>query len=213
MWKVVILGTLASILLAGCQPAEPPTATIAEDTPQPAATATATSTAMPIPTSTPVPTATPSLVPTLTPTPAGNATTECNEDFVGLSGPVEDAIGKSDDLILGLTFVQAVSSPDQKKQLSDAGSELASMWNNIALDLGTQPKQVLGRVAESWRSLAKIPLTEAEAMSDAYASIADALEVLAVEFEKCDATRDFADYVRAKAASSQIMADFVGRGP
>ena len=74
MWKVVILGTLASILFVGCQPAEPPTATIAADTPQPAATATATSTAVPTPTSTPVPTATPSPEPTLTPTPAGTAT-------------------------------------------------------------------------------------------------------------------------------------------
>ena len=215
MWKVVILGTLASILFAGCQPSVPPTATIAADTPRPTETPvpSATPTAVPTPTSTPVPTSTPSPVPTLTPTRAGIATTECDEDFVGLSGPVEDAIDKSDELILGLTFVQAVSSPDQMKQLSDAGSELASMWNNIALDLGAQPKQVLGRVAESWRSLAKIPLTETEAMSDAYASIADALEVLAVEFEKCDATRDFANDVREKAARSQIMADFVGRGP
>ena len=139
------------------------------------------------------------------------STTECNEEFAGLSGPVEDAIDRSEVLILGLTFVQAVPSPDQKKQLSDAGSELASMWNDIALDLGAQPKQVLGRVAESWRSLAMIPLTEAEAVSDAYASIADGYEGLAVEFEKCDATRDFADNLRDEAAQSQRMADFAGR--
>ena len=139
------------------------------------------------------------------------STTDCNEDFVGLSGPVEDAIDKSDGLILELTYVWFLSPPDLMRQTRVAGSELASLWNNIALDLG--PKQVLGRVAESWRSLAKIPLTEAEAMSDGYASIADAYEGLAVEFEKCDATRDFADYVRAKAAISQIMADSTGRSP
>ena len=76
MWKVVILGTLASILFAGCQPSEPPTATIAADTPRPTETPvpSATPTAVPTPTSTPVPTSTPSPVPTLTPTPAGTAT-------------------------------------------------------------------------------------------------------------------------------------------
>jgi len=141
------------------------------------------------------------------------STTDCNEDYVGLSGPVEDAIDKSGELILELTYVWFLSPPDLMRQTRDAGSELASLWNNIALDLGAQPKQVLGRVAESWRSLAKIPLTEAEAMSDGYASIADAYEGLAVEFEKCDATRDFADYVRDKAAISQIMADSAGRSP
>ena len=74
MWKVLIIGTLASALVAACQSAATPTVTVSTATPLPPDTATATSTATPTPTATPIPTSTPTRTPTITPTPAGSPT-------------------------------------------------------------------------------------------------------------------------------------------
>ena len=212
MWKVVILGTLASILFAGCQPSEPPTATIAADTPQPAATATATSTAVPTPTSTPVPTATPSPVPTLTPTRAGIATTECDDDFVGLGGPVGGAIDRTNGLEIELLYQHTIS-PNDLAARKLIGGEFAEVWNLVATDSGEMPKRILSRTADSWQKLADIPIGDSEALSAGYSPIVAAYEELAVEFEKCDAMNEVASRLRDEARLYRQLADAIGKGP
>ena len=135
----------------------------------------------------------------------------CNEDSLALTGPVEDAIGKSEDTIDELIWIQVENPPDLWSQMDDAGRELATVWNNIALDSGEQVKQVLAHVAAAWRMLAKAPFSVSRAQEEGYASVARAYEALADEFEKCEATREFADFLRDEASSSLIMSDALGR--
>ena len=136
---------------------------------------------------------------------------ECNDDFVALAGPVEDAIGKSEDTIDELFWVQVDFPPDLRSQMDDAGRELATVWNNIALDSGEQLKLVFAEVSESWRKLAKAHYRVVGALAEGRASVARAYEALADEFEKCEATREFANLLRDEASMSQIMSDTFGR--
>ena len=210
MWKVLIIGTLASALVVACESAATPTVTISTATPFPADTPTATSTATPTPTATPIPTSTPTPTRHDSLNVADESSGGCDEDFVALTGLVQDAIAKSDDTIDELIWVQVEYPPDLWSQMDDAGRELATVWNNIALDSGVQPKQALAHVAAAWRMLAKAPISVSRAQEEGYASVARAYEALADEFDRCEATTEFADFLRDEASLSQIMSDALG---
>lgn len=212
MWKVLILGTLASILVAGCQSAATPTVTVSTATPLPVDTPTATSTVVPTPTSTPVPT--PTAIGHDSLTVADESSGGCNEDFVGLGEPVLDAINETNDLMVELLYLQAVSRPyDLPNQQSALGDRVALVWNGVAVDTGEGAKYSLGQLADLWQRIANISLGDLEALIVGYSSIIEEYEGLAGEFEKCDPSSGVADELLFEAQLFQQLTDDLKRGP
>lgn len=133
-------------------------------------------------------------------------TTECNDEFLGLSEPVRDAVDETDQQYHDLFDAQLASVAASEKQHPVAADEFAAIWDIIALDSGDQPQQMLRRVADLWRTLANTPLLDFDTIDEGFESIAEVYEELAIEFERCDTAVDVSYRLRGEARFLQHLA-------
>lgn len=208
MWKVLIIGTLASVLVAACQSATTPTVTVSTATPLPADTATATATATPTPTATPIPTSTPGeeisvhgLARTIEDV---ESTTECNDQFEALGERVSNAIDQVREPYLDVLLAM----PSEKAaQRALAGNQAAQVWNPVVEGAGDALERKLSLTADLWQQLISVSFVDFEAQKAAISSIADAYGELADEFEECDATQGVAGYLRAESRLLRVIVE------
>ena len=131
---------------------------------------------------------------------------------MGLGGPVEGAIDRTNGLEIELLYQHTIS-PNNLAARQLIGGEFAEVWNLVATDSGEMPKRILSLTADLWQKIADIPIGDSGALNAGYSSIVAAYEELAVEFEKCDAMNEVASRLRDEARLYRQFADAIGKGP